>query len=281
MIKEQEKEIIRKALSEDLGTQGDITSEAIFSTQKDDYVLISRETGILCGLEYFTAAFKMVDPHCRIEFLVIDGTTIYKGQEITRVSGNIKNILAAERTALNFLSHLSAIATKTNHFFALNKGKTKILDTRKTIPGLREAEKYAVRCGGGDNHRMGLFDGILIKNNHIDGIGSIKEAVHRVREKFGNKYAIEIEARNLKEVEEALHCSVDIILLDNMSIDDIKRSLRVINGRAQTEASGNITMDNFKEISECGLDYISIGALTHTVKAFDFSLTKAKGEYGY
>ncbi|MDP8227139.1 MAG: carboxylating nicotinate-nucleotide diphosphorylase [Candidatus Celaenobacter polaris] len=269
-----EKDIISLALLEDLGDEGDITSHSIFTTQKARYKLISRENGILCGSEYFTAVFKQLDPDCNIEFLVNDRNKINREQEIALVYGNIKNILTAERVAINFLSHLSAIATKTNQFCQLTKGNTKVLDTRKTIPGLRKAEKYAVRCGGGYNHRMGLFDMVLIKDNHIDGIGSIGTAVKKVREKLGNKYKIEVETRNLEEVKEALTCEVDLIMLDNMSIKMMKEAICIINGKAKTEASGNINLEKFKQLAEIGFDYISIGELTHTVKAFDFSLLK-------
>lgn len=271
-----EKDIISLALLEDLGDEGDITSQSIFTTQMARYKLISRENGILCGSEYFTAVFKQVDPACNVEFLVTDSEKINRGQEIARVYGNIKNILTAERVAINFLSHLSAIATKTNQFCQLTKGNTKVLDTRKTIPCLREAEKYAVRCGGGYNHRMGLFDMVLIKDNHIDGIGSIGAAVKKVREKLGNRIKIEVETRNLEEVKEALNCEVDLIMLDNMSIIMMKEAICIINGKAKIEASGNINLEKFQQLAEIDLDYISIGELTHTVKAFDFSLLKLK-----
>ena len=269
-----EKDIISLALLEDLGDEGDITSSSIFTTQKARYKLISRENGILCGSEYFTAVFKQVDPDCLIVFLVTDSEKINGGQEIALVYGNIKNILTAERVAINFLSHLSAIATKTNQFCQLTKRNTKVIDTRKTIPGLRKAEKYAVKCGGGYNHRMGLFDMVLIKDNHIDGIGSISAAVKKVRKKLGNRIRIEVETRNMEEVKEALTCEVDLIMLDNMSIKMMKEAICIINGKAKTEASGNINLENFPQIAEIGSDYISIGELTHTVKAFDFSLIK-------
>lgn len=269
-----DKDIISLALFEDLENAGDITSQSIFTTQMARYKLISRENGILCGSEYFTAVFKQVDQGCLVVFLVNDSEKINIGQEIALVYGNIKNILTAERVAINFLSHLSAIATKTNQFSQLTKGNTKILDTRKTIPGLRKAEKYAVRCGGGHNHRMGLFDIVLIKDNHIDGIGSIKAAVKKVRDNLGNRIKIEIETRNLEEVKEALACEVELIMLDNMSIKMMKEAICIINGKAKTEASGNINIEKFQQLADIGFDYISIGELTHTVKAFDFSLVK-------
>jgi len=269
-----DKDIISLALFEDLENSEDITSQAIFTTQMARYKLISKGSGILCGSEYFTAVFKQVDPDCLIVFLVNDSEKINRGQEIALVYGNIKIILTAERVAINFLSHLSAIATKTNQFCQLTKGNTKVLDTRKTIPGLRKAEKYAVRCGGGHNHRMGLFDMVMIKDNHIDGIGSISTAVKKVRKKLGDRIKIEVETRNLEEVKEALTCEVNLIMLDNMSIEMIKEAISVINGKAKIEASGNINLEKIKQLSEIGLDYISIGELTHTVKAFDFSLIK-------
>ncbi len=186
--------------------------------------------------------------------------------------------MTAERVALNFLSHLSGIASKTGKFISLIKGKTKILDTRKTIPGLRKAEKYAVKCGGGHNHRVGLFDMVLIKDNHIDSAGSITRAVEKIRDRYGDQFLVEIETRNLQEVKEALVCDVDRIMLDNMDNATMKKAIEICKGEVELEASGNINLNRVKKIGNLGLDYISIGELTHTVKAFDFSLKHKKSD---
>ncbi len=270
--------LIKIALKEDLGKTGDITTDPIFKNNNTikSFVLIAKENGILCGKDIFTDVFKTLDKKCLVEFYYNDSEKITKGTIIARVKGKVSTILKGERTGLNFISHLSGIATKTNLFVEKAKGKIKILDTRKTIPGLRYLQKYAVKCGGGTNHRIGLFDMVLIKDNHIDASGSITSAVNLVRKKFGNKYKIEVETRNLKEVEEALSLKVDRIMLDNMDIETIKQAIKMIDKKIETEVSGNMTIDKIEKMAELGIDYISFGELTHTIKVFDFSLKKEK-----
>ncbi len=266
------KDLIKQALAEDLNKTGDITSQAIFEDKKARYKLISKDRGLLCGQNYFSDVFYLVDKKCIVQFYFEDGEEIDYQDKIATVQGKIKSILTGERVALNFLSHLSGIASKTHLFVKETSGKARIRDTRKTIPGLREAQKYAVKCGGGQNHRMGLFDMVMIKDNHIDGAGSIKNAVAKVRKKWGSKFKIEVETRNLTEVKEAIKGKVDVIMLDNMSLPEMKKAIKIIANQSLTEASGNMTIDRIRKVSEIDLDFISIGALTHSVKAFDFSL---------
>ena len=177
---------------------------------------------------------------------------------------------------MNLLSHLSGIASKTNEFVRETNGRSTILDTRKTLPGLRELQKYAVCCGGGENHRMGLYDMVMIKDNHIDAAGGIEKAVKKVREKWGSKFKIVVETRDLEEVKQAVRSGVDRIMLDNMNIETMHKAIELINGKTETEASGNMTLERISEVSRTGVDYISVGELTHTVKAFDFSLKRGK-----
>ena len=177
---------------------------------------------------------------------------------------------------MNLLSHLSGIASKTNEFVRETNGRSTILDTRKTLPGLRELQKYAVRCGGGENHRMGLYDMVMVKDNHIDAAGGIEKAVNKVRDKWGSKYKIEVETRTLEEVGKALISGVDRIMLDNMNIETMRKAVELINGKTETEASGNMILDRISKVSQTGVDFISVGELTHTVKAFDFSLKRGK-----
>jgi nicotinate-nucleotide pyrophosphorylase (carboxylating) len=269
--------LIKSALSEDLNGIGDITSEAIFTEKKGvTFKLIAKDSGILCGRKIFTDVFKLLDKSSKIIFYFNDGVSIKKGEIIALVEGDVKTILKGERTALNFISHLSGIATKTSLFVKESGGRLKILDTRKTIPGLRMIQKYAVTCGGGSNHRIGLFDMILIKDNHIDAAGSITSAVQKVKIKWLTKYKIEVETRNLDEVKEALTCGVDRIMLDNMSIIEMKKAVELIEKKVETEASGNMSIEKIKEISDIGVDFISFGELTHTIRVFDFSLKKDK-----
>ncbi len=271
-MKKQIRKIIKTALKEDFNRSGDITSKAVFNNEKDTYCLYAKGTGILCGIDIFRAVFLKVDRKCKIDLFYKDGDTILSGYKIACITGKIKSILSAERTAINIISHLSGISTKTYSFVSKSKDRAVILDTRKTIPGLRYLEKYAVKCGGGDNHRMGLFDMILIKDNHIDGAGSIKAAVEKTREKWGSRYKIEVETRTLKEVEEALNADADRIMLDNMDTETMKKAVLLINRQAEVEVSGNIKLERIEEIASTGVDYISIGELTHSLTAFDFSL---------
>ena len=268
--------LIEMALNEDLLDIGDVTSEAIFNDESYSYKLMAKESGILSGLDIFINVMKSVDEKINVKSHFKDRDVINRGNIIADVSGPVVSILKAERTALNFISHLSAISTKTSTFVKRAEGNVIILDTRKTLPGYRELEKYAVKCGGGENHRMGLYDMVMIKDNHSDAAGGIKSAVERVKAKWGDKYKIEVEARNLEEVKEAFKCGADRIMLDNMSDTDMEEAVDYIAGRAETEASGNMNLQRIKSASLTGVDYISFGELTNSVKAFDFSLKEVK-----
>lgn len=269
--------LIREALEEDLGFLGDLTT---LSTVPEGLVkqarIIAREEGILAGIKIAELVFKEVDPEIKLEPQKSDGERVFRGENIALVNGPARGILTAERTALNFLSRLSGIATLTAEFVKRVKGrKAKILDTRKTTPGLRELEKYAVRVGGGENHRFGLFDMILIKENHIAAAGGIEKALANARKYLdtrGLSLKIEVEARCLDEVQKALKAGADRIMLDNMSIDEMREAVALVQGRVELEASGKITLENVREVAGTGVDFISIGALTHSAKALDLSL---------
>lgn len=267
-------DVIWQALQEDFADCGDVTGEAIFSTEKDNFILMAKAEGVLCGIQQFRRVFTQINPSVKIQTFFQDGDSIEKTEIIAELEGKVAAILKAERTALNLLSHLSGIASKTAEFVKAAKGKTTILDTRKTLPGLRSLQKYAVRCGGGQNHRMGLFDMVMIKDNHIDAAGGIFQAVKKIKDKWHNKFKIEVETRNLQEVQEALECKVDRIMLDNMNCETMKKAVELIAGKCETEASGNITLNRISEVAETGVDFISVGELTHSVTAFDFSLKK-------
>lgn len=265
-------EIISLAIKEDI-KDGDITTDAIF---KDNIIaemhLLLKEDGIIAGLPLIEFILKNFNSNFNIELFVKEGDYLTKGTIAANIKANINILLKAERTILNFLQRMSGIATKTRKYVELLKPfKTKILDTRKTLPGHRILDKYAVRVGGGCNHRFGLYDMVMIKDNHIKVAGSITNAVNLVKEKYGNKFKIEVETSNLREVEEALKCNVDIIMLDNMTITEMKEAKKIINDKAITEASGNITEERLIQIAEIGLDFVSSGALTHSVKALDIS----------
>ncbi|MCD4796869.1 MAG: carboxylating nicotinate-nucleotide diphosphorylase [Candidatus Cloacimonetes bacterium] len=276
MKKRKVRKIIESALQEDFHDVGDVTSEAIFANEEDSFVLLSKADGILCGKEIFLETFHIIDNNCNIEFHFTDGSKITNGDVIASIDGSISSILKAERTALNFISHMSGIATKTGNFVREAGDRCRILDTRKTIPGLRKLEKYAVRCGGGQNHRMGLYDMVMIKDNHIDSAGNIEKAVGKIREKWGSKFKIEVETRNLEEVKQALISEADRVMLDNMSLDMMKEAVKMIAGKSKVEASGNMTLQRIQSVAATGVDFISVGELTHSVKAFDFSLQKKK-----
>lgn len=263
-------DIIREALKEDIGS-GDITTEAIVpKNAKAKAVIRSKAEGIIAGLNILTQIFKdkaEVTLHAR------DGDKVKSGDIIAEIRGSARHILAYERVALNFLQHLSGIATLAGEYVKAVHGRAAILDTRKTTPGLRALEKYAVRMGGAQNHRMGLYDMFLIKDNHIKIAGSAAKAVNLAR-KYANK-RVEIEVHSTKEAEEAAHASPDMILLDNMLIAEMKKAvavIRKINKEILIEASGNITLERAKEAAKIGLDFISVGALTHSAKALDLSL---------
>lgn len=269
-------ELIASALKEDLNELGDISSQAIFTTEQDSFTLYAKENGIVCGRELWEAVFSQVDPSVKVTFLHADGDSISSGEEVARIQGKVLSILTAERTAINFLSYLSGIATKAGKYAAEAGDRAIILDTRKTLPGYRELAKYAVRCGGAQNHRQGLYDMVMIKDNHADAAGGITEAVSRVRALWKDRFPIEVEARSLEEVREALACRVSRIMLDNMDCETMKQAAAIVDGDAEVEASGNMTLERIAEVSRTGVDFISVGDLTHSVKAFDFSLLRAR-----
>jgi len=265
--------LFKQALKEDVGF-GDITTRTLFPKSiQAKAVIQAKQEGILAGLPVAKAVFKQVDLKLRFKLIVRDGDRVKPGMIIAHLQGDGRSILKGERVALNFLQHLSGVATLTAQFVEAVKGtKAKVLDTRKTTPGLRTLEKYAVRMGGGQNHRMNLSNGLLIKDNHIALAESLSKAVQQAKRKAPRGFKVEVEATNLKEVEEAILAKADIILLDNMAVSQLKEAVTRINGRALTEASGGINLKNVREIASTGVDFISIGALTHSAAALDFSL---------
>ncbi|MGC9064584.1 MAG: carboxylating nicotinate-nucleotide diphosphorylase [bacterium] len=266
-------DLIMKALEEDIGT-GDITTElTVDDSLKGRAFIKCKEDGILCGCEVVRDVFLLLDSSLELEFLKRDGDEIVVGEKIIVIKGKFKSILMGERVALNFLSHLSGIATMTNRFVKMLPPSIKLLDTRKTLPGLRMLEKYAVRVGGGKNHRFGLYDGILIKDNHIIASGGIKQAVEKAKKSAPHYMKIEVEAFSLENVREALDAGVDIILLDNMDVETIKEAINIIDGRVKIEVSGGINSSNIHLLTELPIDFVSVGAITHSAKALDFSLS--------
>ncbi len=268
--------IIQTSLKEDIG-RGDITSKVTIPKSKfAEGIILSKSDGILCGVEVAKNVFKLLDNKINIEIYLKDGSIIKSGDIIAKVYGSARSILSAERTALNFMQRLSGISSLTNLFLSeIKHTKAKILDTRKTAPCLRYFDKYAVKIGGGSNHRFGLFDMFLIKDNHIAVSGSITNAVLSCKnymKKFNKKFLIEVETKNIDEVKESLLNKVDIIMLDNFSLDEIKKAVDLIDGKCKIEVSGGITLENVRRIAETGVDFISVGALTHSVKALDISL---------
>lgn len=265
-------EKLKSALKEDIYFE-DITTESIFKENKKAKIdLIAKEDGIIAGLEVFKRVFLLIgDVHTN--FYINEGEKVTKDQKIGEIIGDIKTLLTGERVALNFLQRMSGIATLTRQFtYELKNTKTKLLDTRKTTPNLRVFEKYAVRIGGGFNHRLGLSDGILIKDNHINAAGGIKSAVALIKNNAPFVKKIEVEVENLEQLKEAIDCKVDIIMLDNMSLTMLKKAVSIIDGKSITEASGNITIDKIKDVADCGVDYISTGAITHSFKVLDLSI---------
>lgn len=266
-------EFLMSALNEDTGS-GDVTTnccvpEGTVSTG----AFKAKEPGIICGLGVAARVFALLDETITLTPRVKDGALVNTGDIIADISGPSRSILTAERTALNLLQHMSAVATKTAEAVRAVAGtRTKIVDTRKTVPGLRVLDKYAVRCGGGSNHRFNLSDGVLIKDNHIAASGGIAKAVGRARSGSPLTLKIEVETETIGQVEEALSAGADIIMLDNMPLDEMADAVKLINGRAMTEASGNMGERDLKAVAETGVDFISIGALTHSVKAMDVSL---------
>ncbi|HEX7320571.1 MAG TPA: carboxylating nicotinate-nucleotide diphosphorylase [bacterium] len=273
--------IVVRALKEDIG-RGDITTNAIVSSDKRTLgVIFPKEEGVLCGVEIARMVFAKVDDQVKFEPKMKDGDRLSPGQTIATVIGSAASCLKAERTALNFMQQLSGIATLTRKFVDAAAGRTKILDTRKTTPGLRLMEKYAVRTGGGFNHRFGLYDMVLIKDNHIQIAGSITKAVQAVRQKKKRAY-IEVEVRTMDEVKEAMRLPVNRLMLDNMRIELAQQAVTMVklsSDKLETEISGGVNLDNIEEYADCGADYISIGALTHSAPAIDIALKmKSLGE---
>jgi len=269
--KQEIRDLIDRALEEDIKS-GDVTTNSVIDPDKKaEAVWIAKQQGIVAGLDLARAVFEKLDPELAWESAVEDGASVKAGVKILKMNGTARAILAAERVALNFAQRMSGIATLANQFVKTIDGyPVKILDTRKTVPGLRILDKYAVAAGGGTNHRMGLYDLAMIKDNHIVAAGSITKAVQKVHANYPD-LRIEVETTTLDQVEEAISAGADIIMLDNMSPEQMQRAVTEISGRAETEASGNITLDNVREVAETGVDFISVGALTHSVNAFDIS----------
>lgn len=265
--------IVRNALEEDLGAQDLTTWATVPPEARGEAVLLARETFVLAGIGVFLRAFELLSSDIHSELRFQDGDTVPAGERICSVSGPTCVLLQAERTALNFLQRMSGIATLTRSFVdRVRPYKAKILDTRKTAPGLRFLDKYSVRMGGGMNHRMGLYDGILIKDNHIAAAGSISRAVALARQKVPHTLKVEVEVEDLAGLEKAIEAGADVILLDNMSPSEMKEAVRVTGGKVLLEASGNVRLENVEEIARTGVDMISVGALTHSPRAVDVSL---------
>ncbi|MGI6422063.1 MAG: carboxylating nicotinate-nucleotide diphosphorylase [Syntrophomonadaceae bacterium] len=272
MNKWEVQELIFRALKEDVGHQDMTTANLIAQEQLGTAKLLAKASGILAGIEISQAVFSTLDSSISFEILKRDGEAIEAGDTIALVRGKISTLLTGERLALNFLQRLSGIATKTNQMVeAIKYYKAEIVDTRKTTPGLRALEKYAVRVGGGRNHRFGLYDGVMIKDNHIKAAGGITKAVITLRKKVPHTLKIEVEVENLLQLREALDAGVDIIMLDNMSIEDMKSAVEITAGKALLEASGGINESNLLEVARTGVDFISIGAITHSVSSLDIS----------
>ena len=265
------KQIVQQALAEDVGS-GDITAALIPEQQRSTAHILCREDAIICGTAWFDEAFRQVDKSISIDWLVHDGDNVQANQEICILKGSSRSLLTGERTALNFLQTLSAIATQTHAYVeAIKDTGARVLDTRKTLPGLRTAEKYAVASGGGHNHRMGLFDAFLIKENHIKAAGSIAAAVQAARKQHP-ELKVEVEVENLEELQEALTVGADQVLLDNMTLARLREAVTINNGRAKLEASGGVTLTSIRDIANTGVDYISVGSLTKNIRAIDLSM---------
>lgn len=265
--------LILEALKEDISSE-DVTTNSVMKEAVDGEVdLICKQDGIIAGLPVFTRVFKLLDENVNVELYVNDGDEVKNGQLMGKVKGDIRVLLSGERVALNYLQRMSGIATYTKSIAKLFEGtKTKLLDTRKTTPNMRIFEKYAVKVGGGHNHRYNLSDGVLLKDNHIGAAGSVTKAVQMAKEYAPFVRKIEIEVENLEMVKEAVEAGADIIMLDNMSTEEMREAIRIIDGRAETECSGNVTRENVSRLTDLGVDYISSGALTHSAPILDISL---------
>lgn len=276
LIAEQVALDVARALAEDVGN-GDLTARLLPADQAAKARVITRENAVIAGRPWFDACFRALDPACQISWLVSEGDSVGADTVLVEISGKARALLTAERPALNFLQTLSAVATATRPYVDAVRGThAAILDTRKTLPGLRVAEKYAVRIGGGQNQRLGLFDGILIKENHIAAAGGIAEALEAAFELAGDSVSVQIEVENLDQLEAALSAGAPLILLDNFHLPQMRRAVQITRGRALLEASGNISLANVREIAETGVERISIGALTKHIRAVDLSMRLIK-----
>ena len=266
-------DIIKTALNEDINYIDSTADLLIPEDSISSAYFVAKASGVVAGLEVALRVFTILDPDMKIECSFKDGDEVKNGDIIAEFTGRTRLMLKAERTALNILQHMSGIATYTNKCVKLVEGtNASIADTRKTLPGLRALQKYAVTAGGGRNHRYNLTDAAMLKDNHIDAYGGITAAVNALRKKAGHMLQIEVETRTLEEVQEAVSCGVNVIMLDNMDYDTMRQAVVLANGRAKLEASGGITLETLRKVAETGVDIISIGALTHSVKAFDISL---------
>lgn len=265
---------VTEALAEDLGLAGDITTEAtVLPNARAHAVIAARKAGVVSGLAVAEAAFRALDPQVGFVAEVADGATVAPGAVLARIEGNARAVLTAERVALNFMGRMCGIATLTRAYVDRVAGtKAHIVDTRKTTPGLRAFEKYAVRCGGGHNHRVGLFDAVLIKDNHIVAAGSLSKAVERARARCGHMLKIEVEVDTLAQLEEALRFDIDAVLLDNMAPSELKKAVALVAGRVTTEASGGVNLETVRAIAEAGVDLVSVGGLTHSAPVLDLGL---------
>ena len=266
-------DIIKTALKEDINYI-DTTSALLINKDKvTDAYFISKADGVLCGIEVAKRVFELIDSTVSFKAYFCDGDRIKKGDIIAEMSGSTLSLLTGERTALNLIQHMSGIASATGRLVDLCEGtNASVTDTRKTLPGLRALQKYAVTCGGGKNHRFNLSDGAMLKDNHIDAGGGITATVNQLRSRLGHMVKIEVETRNLNEVREAVDSGCEVIMLDNMDCDTMREAVKIVDGRALTEASGNVTEERIRAIAETGVDIISVGALTHSVEAFDISM---------
>lgn len=266
-------ELIKKAITEDINYI-DVSSAYLFGNDdRTEAYFVSKADGVLCGIEVALRVFSLLDNTLEYKLYKHDGDEIKSGDLIAEFSGKTLKLLEGERTALNLLQHMSGVASMTNAAVKAIEGTgSTIADTRKTLPGLRAIQKYAVTCGGGHNHRYNLSDAAMLKDNHIDAGGGITKTVKALREKIGHTVKIEVETRTLDEVKEAVEAGVDIIMLDNMSLETMKEAVEIIDGRALTEASGNVTLENIRTVAQAGVNIISMGAITHSVKAFDISM---------
>ena len=272
MLPDDIRDSVRRALAEDIGS-GDLTAALISEDSRVRGYVITRDDGVLCGRAWFDEIFHQLDERVVITWKAQDGDNIHAGETLCHVHGPARAVLSGERMALNFLQLLSGVATQTRHYVDAIRGTgASILDTRKTLPGLRKAQKYAVTCGGGKNHRLGLFDGVLIKENHILAAGSITRAMQQAKASTPQGIPIEIEVENLQQLHEALAAGADSLLLDNFDLEALREAVAYTRGRATLEASGGITLENVRAIAETGVDFISIGVLTKNVRAVDLSM---------